>query len=373
MAKKPTKRSEKTKSIISHYQHYFDWFKSNWKTLVVVSLVLFLMFYMKIAEERNSGRYGKQSEEDLYGILNLSASANIKDIKKQYNKLVLEYHPDKNPHCTLCEEKMLKISKAYEVLSNEESKMHYDQTNGILEPIKSASISLHKFNYQRLVEESPRPWVIQVYSENSSACQSFSGFWEDFISEYNFLQFGRINYGSQGKIARKMPFAVDELPLVVSLFPGQTHEVFGFWGDRSPNAEFRTFIKHSLGHHYKNITDIQFKTNLKNSNTNKPGLFLIGIDNIPVFFQYIAYYYQKYFDTFMTQFSVKKAVKNILNDSKATFVVKPPKYLSTPVRTFHNAQSKEMISSALRFSLFLTVPGKLKRNIPLLFCRFLYR
>ena len=82
------------------------------------------MIYLKIAEEGLSG--GKMAEEDFYEILGLSSSSSIKDIKKQYNKLVGEFHPDKNPNCTYCEEKFSKISKAYEILSNEESKKHYD-------------------------------------------------------------------------------------------------------------------------------------------------------------------------------------------------------------------------------------------------------
>ena len=69
--------------------------------------------------------------------MQVSSKASIKDIKKQFNKLANDFHPDKNPDCDICEEKFAKLSKAYEVLSNEESKAHYDQTNGILEPIES--------------------------------------------------------------------------------------------------------------------------------------------------------------------------------------------------------------------------------------------
>ena len=363
MAKKINRRTEKVKNNHSDYKIYIDWIMNNWKTVLIVSLTVFIMFYMKVAEEMSSDLYGKQSDEDLYAILDLSSSATSKDIKKQYNKLVLEYHPDKNPNCTVCEEKMGKISKAYEILSNEEAKMHYDQTNGILEPIKSITTSLHKFNYQKLVEESPRPWVIQVYSENSSSCQSFSGFWEDFALEYNFLQFGRINYGSQTQLVRKLPFAADDLPLVVSMFPGQEAEAFGFWGDRSPNAEFRTFIKHSLGHHYLNITDSQLVNHINKKNTEKPELFLVGIDNIPVFFQYISYYYNNVFDIFMTQFQYRRDVQKQLKDPNVTFVVKPPSHISTPIRYFNREQSKETIASVLRYSFFLTLPGILIRNL----------
>ena len=79
---------------------------------------------MKFAEEGGYSR--NQSEDDLYGIMDLPSNASVKDIKKQFNKLVIDFHPDRNPECKICGEKFAKISKAYEVLSNEDSKTHYD-------------------------------------------------------------------------------------------------------------------------------------------------------------------------------------------------------------------------------------------------------
>lgn len=366
MAKRATKPKEKTKSVGSEYRRYIEWLRDNWKTTIIVGLTVFLVFYMKVAEERSSSLFGKQSDDDLYALLQLGSSATVRDVKKQYNKLVLEYHPDKNPNCALCEEKMGKISKAYEVLSNEDSKMHYDQTNGILEPIKSSTKSLHKLNYQKLVEESPRPWLVQIYSENSSSSQNFAGFWDEFAKEYSYLSFGRINFGSQGQLVRKMPFAVDGLPLVVSLFPGQDAESYSFYGDRSPNAEFKSLIKHSLGHHYRNITDAQFASQMK-LGSKKPSLVLIGLDNIPIFFQYVSYYYKNVFETSMTMFTHRSKVQQMLADPKATFVIRPPTYLSTPNRNFHNLQSKDTIASALRYGFFLSIPGRLIRDLQVLF------
>lgn len=79
---------------------------------------------MKLAEEGGFTR--NQAQEDLYDVLGVSSKASIKEIKKQFNKLANDFHPDKNPNCAICEEKFGKLSKAYEVLSNEESKTHYD-------------------------------------------------------------------------------------------------------------------------------------------------------------------------------------------------------------------------------------------------------
>ncbi len=159
----------KTKSLKDYYDEVMKFFQVH-KITFMICFAVFFVFYLKFAEEANSYIHGKQADENLYETLGLDKTAKIKDIKKKYNKLVIEYHPDKNPNCSICQEKFGKISKAYEILSKENSKTHYDQTNGILEPIESRTYSLTIFNYFRLVEESPRPWIIQVYSESEGIC-----------------------------------------------------------------------------------------------------------------------------------------------------------------------------------------------------------
>lgn len=47
-------------------------------------------------------------------------------IKKQYRKLSLQYHPDKNPGDTEADKKFREVARAYEVLSDAEKKQIYD-------------------------------------------------------------------------------------------------------------------------------------------------------------------------------------------------------------------------------------------------------
>lgn len=63
---------------------------------------------------------------DYYEVLGVAKSASLDEIKKAYRKLALEYHPDRNK-TKEAEEKFKEVTKAYEVLSNEEKRKTYDQ------------------------------------------------------------------------------------------------------------------------------------------------------------------------------------------------------------------------------------------------------
>lgn len=62
---------------------------------------------------------------NLYQILELNNNANLNEIKKQYKKLCLKYHPDKNGD----KDKFILINQAYEILSNDETRKIYDDNN----------------------------------------------------------------------------------------------------------------------------------------------------------------------------------------------------------------------------------------------------
>lgn len=63
---------------------------------------------------------------DYYDILGVTKSATADEIKRAYRKLALQYHPDRNK-TKEAEEKFKEVTKAYEVLSNEEKRKSYDQ------------------------------------------------------------------------------------------------------------------------------------------------------------------------------------------------------------------------------------------------------
>lgn len=66
--------------------------------------------------------------DDYYQVLGLAKGANADDIKKNYRKLSLKYHPDRNPEKkNECERIFKRIGEAYEVLSDDRKRQIYDQ------------------------------------------------------------------------------------------------------------------------------------------------------------------------------------------------------------------------------------------------------
>ncbi|MGA2406784.1 MAG: molecular chaperone DnaJ [Bacteroidales bacterium] len=66
-------------------------------------------------------------KRDYYEVLGVSKEATKEEIKKAYRKQALKFHPDKNPGDKKSEENFKEAAEAYEVLSNDEKKTHYDR------------------------------------------------------------------------------------------------------------------------------------------------------------------------------------------------------------------------------------------------------
>ncbi|KAL3787333.1 hypothetical protein ACHAWO_006259 [Cyclotella atomus] len=76
----------------------------------------------------------KQSKEkNYYKILGVQRNADLKQIKKEYKKLALQWHPDKNEDKEKAEKMFQDISEAYEVLSDKEMRAKYDRGEPVFE------------------------------------------------------------------------------------------------------------------------------------------------------------------------------------------------------------------------------------------------
>jgi molecular chaperone DnaJ len=67
------------------------------------------------------------TQRDYYEILSVERTASGDVIKRQYRKLAMKYHPDRNPGDAEAESRFKECAEAYEVLSDQDKRQRYDQ------------------------------------------------------------------------------------------------------------------------------------------------------------------------------------------------------------------------------------------------------
>jgi molecular chaperone DnaJ len=66
-------------------------------------------------------------KRDYYEVLGLARNASEAEIKQAYRRLAMKYHPDRNPGDAVAEERFKEAKLAYEVLSDPQKRVAYDQ------------------------------------------------------------------------------------------------------------------------------------------------------------------------------------------------------------------------------------------------------
>ncbi|MGD9092793.1 MAG: J domain-containing protein [Anaerolineales bacterium] len=100
--------------------------------------------------------------KDYYEILGVDRKADDEDIKRNYRKLALKYHPDRNPDDSRAEEKFKEINEAYQVLSDPEKRARYDQLGDSYQHWQQRGGAPGGFNWDDWVTWSPGSGNVRV-------------------------------------------------------------------------------------------------------------------------------------------------------------------------------------------------------------------
>lgn len=120
------------------------------------------------------------TSDDYYGILDIPASANQKEIKIAYRRLARKYHPDRNS--TVSDDIMKNINIAFEILSDTQKKQEYDERRARLKSDtvqKSQEDSSCYSNQNEMAQNTHTDTINQKYQHTNN---------DDYDSETNNTQ-----------------------------------------------------------------------------------------------------------------------------------------------------------------------------------------
>ncbi|XP_064027843.1 dnaJ homolog subfamily C member 16 isoform X1 [Pogoniulus pusillus] len=266
---------------------------------------------------------------DPYRVLGVGRSSSQADIKKAYKRLAREWHPDKNKDPG-AEDKFIQISKAYEILSNEEKRANFDrygdagESQGYSQHQQRQFHHFHEgfyfdesffhfpFNSERrdssdekyllhfshyineiLPDSFKKPYLIKITSDWCFSCIHIEPVWKEVAQELEALGvgIGVVHAGYERRLAHHL--GAHSTPSILGLINGRVT----FFHSAVLRENLRHFVESLLpGSLVEKITDknyIHFLSNWKRE--NKPHVLLFDhMPVVPLLYKLTAFAYRDY-------------------------------------------------------------------------------
>ncbi|KAM3621696.1 uncharacterized protein V6R79_014681 [Siganus canaliculatus] len=270
------------------------------------------------------------SEYDPYKILRVDRSASQAEIKRAYKNLAKEWHPDKNKD-PKAEDMFIKISKSYEILSNEERRSNFDRYGQMDEnqpfgksqqhqgfhgfrsfhssfyfdesffhfprsrDFSDSKYLLHhaQFNSDVLPDSHKRPYLIKVTSEWCFECIYIEPAWKETVNELEPLGIGIgiVDLGYERRLANQL--GAHRSPSIIGLVNGRVT----FFHQAVVREHLRQFIEDLLPHKLvEKVTDDNYLSFLESWKVeNKPSVVLFDqVPVVPLLYKLTAFAFRDY-------------------------------------------------------------------------------
>ncbi|XP_030632882.1 dnaJ homolog subfamily C member 16 [Chanos chanos] len=265
-------------------------------------------------------------EFDPYKVLGVSRHASQAEIKKVYKQLAREWHPDKNKSPE-AEETFIKITKSYEILSNEERRANYDRFGQMEEnqhfgqahqgfrhfhnsfyfdqsffhfshPGRDSSDNKFLLQYTQYINEIvpdsfKRPYLIKVISDWCFECVYIEPVWKESVKELEALGvgIGVVDMNYERKLANHL--GVHRAPSILVLINGK----MTFFHYAVVRENLRQFVESLLPTRLvEKVTDSSYLQFLNSwHEENKPSVLLFDqVPEIPLMYKLTAFAYRDY-------------------------------------------------------------------------------
>ncbi|KAL3276716.1 hypothetical protein HHI36_012086 [Cryptolaemus montrouzieri] len=225
------------------------------------------------------------TEPDFYELLGVKRDANNQEIRKAFKKMAVKMHPDKNVDDPDAHEKFLKITRAYEVLKQPETRKHYD-VHGDTGSDLNENKHYHSYTYYRdqfgIYDDDPiivtlsaadyevnilddtQAWFVNFYSPQCYHCHELAPTWRRIAKEFQgVIRVAAVNCEDDWSLCYQL-----SIPSYPSLMfyekQDSLHEGERFKGPKTFEG-IEDFIISKIHYKIEIITEEFWKRNQKNS------------------------------------------------------------------------------------------------------------
>ncbi|XP_034028972.1 dnaJ homolog subfamily C member 16 [Thalassophryne amazonica] len=266
-------------------------------------------------------------DADPYKILGVTRTASQTEIKKVYKRLAKEWHPDKNKSPG-AEDMFIKITKSYEILSNEDKRANYDrygQTDDT-QPYGSGryghphnsfyfdetffnfpfnsknsrdfadskyTLQFNQYVNDVVPESYKRPYLIKITSDWCFSCIHIEPVWKEVVQEMETLGvgIGVVDVGYERRLANHL--GAHRTPSILGVINGKVT----FFHYAVAKEHLRQFVEELLPQRLvERVTDkngMQFLNSWQE--LNKPHVLLFDqLPVVPLIYKLAAFAYKDY-------------------------------------------------------------------------------